>query len=332
MENQVVESVCITRLAEPYMIDTHFTGNQIYFGSKVGSFRIIPAAYSECYTEPYDPRHRSWYISAASGKKDVILLIDNSESMEIESARQVVKTVLKSLTLKDRVAIVAFSDKAWLLGDETRLVSATSENKDKLDRAIDNLAADGNSTNFYDAFETAFNAWDNTTSDGDNLIEDKYEGCNLAVLFLTDGQNSYKDITSATLEEENEQVMALINEKTEQIEKEWNIATAIFTFSFGDKADKNMSKTFACSTGGFWQHVEEGDDLINALSSYYEWYALGLVEDGNEDLAVVSSHCDAFITTHLHDSYRFCSGFQNTLLPPQVKTEPQYLFRFMIGR
>jgi hypothetical protein len=90
------------------------------------------------------------------------LLIDNSEGMEIESARQVVKTILKSLTLKDRVAIVAFSDKAWLLGDETRLVRATSENKDKLERAIDNLALNGSSSNFYDAFQSAFNAWDNT--------------------------------------------------------------------------------------------------------------------------------------------------------------------------
>jgi hypothetical protein len=340
MDRKVVESVCITRLAEPYMIDSwidmNFTANQVYFGSKMGSFRIIPAAYSEwCYNEPYDPRYRSWYIAAASGKKDVILLIGESmESMDLVSARHVVKTILKSLTLKDRVAIVAFSDKAWLLGDETRLVRATSENKDKLERAIDNLAADGNSTNFYDAFQTAFNAWDNTTSDEDNLVEDNYEGNNLAVLFLTDGQNSYKDITSATIDEENEKVMAFINQKMEQIENGPGvIATTIFTFSFGDNADKNMSKTFACGTGGFWQHVK-GDDPFTALSSYYEWYALGLVkEDGDEDLAVVSIRWNAFICYKIFTSSdRFCSGFLNTLLPPRVKMEPRYLFRSMIGR
>lgn len=298
MDKKVIESICITRLAEKYMIDNYrnLTGDQMYFGSKVGSLRIIPATYLDqvwCAENPYDPRHRPWYIAAASGKKDMILVIDRSQSMDgikMNSTREAAITILRSLTSEDRVAIVVFSDTARLLVDETRLVSATSENKDKLEKAIKNLTAAGKS-NFYDAFETAFDAWHNTSSDEDNLIEGvSYDGCNLAVLFLTDGQVSYNHTTS-TLEEANEQVMALVTEKIEQIESEWNITTTIFTFSFGDKWDKNFARTIACNSGGFWQHVNNADDLINEMSSYYEWYALGLGEGGNEeeDLIVVSS-------------------------------------------
>jgi uncharacterized protein YegL len=298
VDKKVVESVCITRLAEQYMVDNYinFTGDKVYFGSKVGSLRIIPAEYLEsrwCWDEPYDPRHRPWYIAAASGKKDVILVIDRSQSMDgdkIDCARKAAKTILRSLTSEDRVAIVAFSDNARLLGDETHLVHATPEKKDKIEEAINNLTAGGTS-NFYNAFEAAFGAWDNTTSDEDNLNEGNYDGCNLAVLFLSDGQISYNRTTS-TLEEENEKVIVLINEKTAQIEEKWNIITTIFTFSFGEQADQNSFKTIACNTGGFWQHVnvEDCDDLITAMSSYYEIYALGLGEGGNDDFAVVSSY------------------------------------------
>ena len=294
LDKKVVESICITRLAEQYMVDNYmnFTGDKAYFGSKVGSFRIIPAAYLEgrwCWDEPFDPRHRPWYVAAASGKKDVILVIDRSQSMDgdkIKRAQEAAKTILKSLTSEDRVAIVVFSDRARLLGDETRLVHATPENQDNLEKAIDNLTVNG-TTNFYDAFETTFNAWYNTVSDVDNL------NCNLAVLFLTDGQISYNHTTS-TLEEENKKVIELITEQTLQIKNEWNIATTIFTFSVGEQADKNISKTIACNTGGFWQHVEDDGDLINAMSSYYEMYVLGLGEGDDEDLAVVSSVVSCF--------------------------------------
>ena len=51
----VIESICYSRLAEEYMVDNYSTGNQMYFGSADGSFRIIPARHSEVCGE-YDPR------------------------------------------------------------------------------------------------------------------------------------------------------------------------------------------------------------------------------------------------------------------------------------
>ena len=85
-------------------------------------------------------------------------------------------------------------------------------------------------------------------------------------------------------------MIELITEQTLQIKNKWDIATTIFTFSVGEQADKNISKTIACNTGGFWQHVEDEGDLINAMSSYYKMYALELGEGDNyDDFAVVST-------------------------------------------
>ena len=144
------------------MVDNYmnFNGDKTYFGSKLGSFRIIPAAYLEgswCYEEPFDPRHRPWYVAAVSGKKDMILVIDRSKSMEgnkIERALEAAKTILKSLTSEDRVAIVVFSDWARLLGDETSLVHATPENQGQTSRSAERiiLVTTHHSTGNFDRF------------------------------------------------------------------------------------------------------------------------------------------------------------------------------------
>lgn len=60
----VIESVCYSQLAEEYMVD-YFNGNngnQMYFGSSTGAFRIIPARHSLTCGE-YDHRKRPWVSS-----------------------------------------------------------------------------------------------------------------------------------------------------------------------------------------------------------------------------------------------------------------------------
>jgi hypothetical protein len=56
----------------------------MYVGSNRGLFREYPGNYhgddsNKC--GDYDPRYRPWYTAAASGAKNVIILIDKSSSM-----------------------------------------------------------------------------------------------------------------------------------------------------------------------------------------------------------------------------------------------------------
>ena len=215
-------------------------------------------------------------MAGSSGPKDVVLVIDVSGSMDdygrMGLAKDAATTIIDTLTVADRVAIIAFSGEATQIGDignASSLIRATAENKRVLIDAINGLEANG-ATNFYAAFEKAFGALDNT------IRNEATSGCNIAVLFLTDGQ-----ITEGPKEDE---VISLVNNRTAQLAEDFNRKTTIFTFSLGYQADHTVTKSIACATAGIWTPVEDfSDDLVKEMSSYYKLYALGLGEGGNED-------------------------------------------------
>ena len=260
------------------MVDKFVAGNQMYFGSATGTFRIIPARHSEV-CGVYDPRRRPWFVAASSGPKDVVLVIDISGSMDdgrrIILAKEAATTIIDTLTVADRFAIVLFSDEASLMGDETGLIRATAGNKELMIEAIKSLEPKGG-TNFYDAFNMAFNAIDET------IKNERTSGCNVAVLFLTDGVITVgPGVVGGSADDE---VINLVNERTSSIAINHNRTTTIFTFSLGYEADHEVTKSIACNTGGIYTKVDDfSDDLVAAMSSYYKLYALGLGEGGNQE-------------------------------------------------
>lgn len=285
-DQETIESACYSRLAERYMAEKYAADEAFwakygvqpmwtYFGAHNGLFRKVPAIHQET-CGVYDHRRRPWFVAASSGPKDVVLVIDTSGSMDdygrMDLAKDASKTIIDTLTVADRVAIVSFSDVASQVGGYTTLIRATSENKQLLKDAIDDLVPNG-ATNFYDAFETAFDSLDSTIS------KDATTGCNVAVLFMTDGQ--------ITVGPSAEEVIGLVNERTEQFAEKYNDRKAtIFTFSLGYQADHDITKRIACSTNGVWTPVDDfSDDLVSAMGSYYKLFALGLGEGGNEDFA-----------------------------------------------
>ena len=90
--------------------------------------------------------------------------------------------MVETLTVADRVAVISFSSGAFQIGYNT-LVRATNNNKARLVQAIKNLNANGG-TNFAAAFQTTFDTLDKT------IQAESTSGCNIAVLFMTDGQIS----------------------------------------------------------------------------------------------------------------------------------------------
>jgi len=282
---EVIESACYSRLTEQYMIDKYEADEKFwakyniqpswtYFGAHNGLFRKIPATHQEQCGQ-YDPRRRPWFVAASSGPKDVVLVIDVSGSMSdygrMDIAKEAAITIVNTLTVADRVAVVSFATRATEIGGFKSLVRATHFNKKRLVTAIQNLTPNG-ATNFFDAFSTAFDAIDKT------IRSESTSGCNVAVLFMTDGQISEGP-------GENE-VIELVNGRTEQLATKYNRNTIISTFSLGLQADHSITKNLACSTNGIWTPVDDiTGDLVTAMSSYYKLFALGLGEGGNEDFA-----------------------------------------------
>lgn len=259
---------------EEYWAKYNVQPSWTYFAGHNAVFRQIPARHQEQCGQ-YDPRRRPWFVAASSGPKDVVLVIDTSGSMDdygrMDTAKRAAITVVDTLTVADRVAVVSFSDTASQIGDyySTNLVRATKANKDHLIQSIKNLYADG-ATNFHAAFDLAFSALDNT------IRSESSSGCNAAILFLTDGVIS----TGPGPEE----VITLVNRHTELLASKYDRKTTVFTYSLGYQADHDVTKAIACSTNGIWTPVEDSaEDLVTAMGSYYKLFALGLGEGGNED-------------------------------------------------
>jgi uncharacterized protein with von Willebrand factor type A (vWA) domain len=87
----------------------------MYLGSNRGLFREFPGNYhgdNNDVCDDYDPRYRPWYTIAASGAKNVIILIDKSSSMskagELEIAKNAVISVIDTLSISDNLAVIAF--------------------------------------------------------------------------------------------------------------------------------------------------------------------------------------------------------------------------------
>ncbi len=276
----ITESICYSRLAEPYMVekiraDEEYWGeygvqpswSYTMFGAQDGLFRMIPAFHQE-ECGGFDPRRRPWFVAASSGPKAVVLVLDVSFSMDdygrMAIAKEAARTVIETLTVADTFAVISFSSDASQVGGNTGLIRATAENKNRTIEAIEQLKPQG-FTNFSGAFTVAFDA-----------LEKNEISCNVAILFMTDGTIT-KGLNAT-------EVIGLVNNRTEQLESKFGKKTTIFTYSLGKDADHDVTKTIACSTGGIWTPVADIDgDLISAMSAYYKLFALGLGVEGNED-------------------------------------------------
>jgi hypothetical protein len=287
----VAETVCYSRLVEAYMIDNFKQSEFQYFGANNGLFRQISAlGRNNCGS--YDPRIRPWFVAAASGPKDVVLVIAGTNSMEridgaLKVTREAAKAVIGTLNVDDRFTVLAFTNDVYVLleGGSTFipvssvditdliLLRATSVNQNNAIEAINNLTPEGQA-DIYTAFETAFDTIYNT------LEKVETSGGPIAILFISDDQISETADTLEEAEFESEKILGLIENRTQQFEsRPVSRKVTIFTYSLGGDSDHDLLKNISCKTGGIWTLVDN-EDLVAEMSSYYKLFALGLDRKG----------------------------------------------------
>jgi hypothetical protein len=89
---------------------------QAYSGSSNWAFCIF-AGRTTHENEEYNPWKWPWLIAASSGSKNVILILDNSESMnqfnQTGRLKAGAERIIDLLTFSDRVAVVEYSTHQW---------------------------------------------------------------------------------------------------------------------------------------------------------------------------------------------------------------------------
>jgi hypothetical protein len=282
----VIESICYTQDLDDFFIKTReenqafwsefgIEPTSMYFGSETRHFRQYPAQY-ERNCGNFDPTVRPWFVAASSGPKNVALVLDTSKSMvgkPLELLKEAAKRIIQTLTVADRVIIVTFGDYAEVIGNSTNLYEASYENIQVLLDYIDNIEANG-VTNMYDAFETTFRVLKESKKAGSTV------NCSSAILFFTDGELNIPSQPNI----DNQAVLDLV--ATGLNETSTGHPTVLMTYSIGDSSavTHNLPSLLACSHDyGVHSKIEDINDIVGSLSSYYKFFSFGLRGGVNEN-------------------------------------------------
>lgn len=275
LQREARDAICFSEGLEPSWIAQQQADSSTafqFFGSTTGVMRMYPGDSTDRSNpkcDAYDPRVRSWYVSAVSGPKDLIIIVDTSGSMSqpivlgtstrLELAKTAVKSVLKTLSHVDRAQVVTFSSAAssfyppdhgvsstqyWgteqTYGSRTTptLVAMSEENYHAAERFVDSWIPTG-TTQAHLGFKKAFDIF--AASDSAEMTT----GCAKTILFLTDGQ--FADPDGASMGSNR---LSLLNAAHN---------THIFTYSVGAGAGHTLPKQIACAHNGVWAGL--GDDL-----------------------------------------------------------------------
>lgn len=257
-----------------------------YFGSNEGLYRMYPGRKWQTnfagFYEDYDPRVRPWYISATSGPKDVVIVLDCSYSMKgkkFEMAKSIAITVLNTLTKQDYVNIVCGHKSHWdevgkhkeiketvLSCQQNRLVPASTSHRKDLSAKIDNLVAEG-ATKLKDAFVKAFDLLSGSTG----------TGCQSFIIFVTDGLDTDGDkircgkgYYTRSGYVPGPKCQYNWNDVWSAVEKENKRDTRIFSYLVVDDGEEFPGK-LACDNRGFMKKIVENSNLISQMQDYYNF-------------------------------------------------------------
>ena len=252
-----------------------------YIGTPTGTARIYPGfSQKECHE--YDPRLRPWYIAATSGQKNVVIILDVSESMNdfgrLEAAKRAVIDIIDSLILFDYVGVVVFSDDARQL--QPHLLNGTRENLDKLISGVNQVKAKGG-TNYEAAFTSAFEMVNRS------LREGEIARCNTAILFVTDGV--------PTVGERNaDRLLTNILRMGDNLDSLNDGTPVFFTFVLGTSVRLDIPKRLACESDGFYVQVPDGGNLLKAMRSYADYFSILRQRPETAKTVWVEPYIDAF--------------------------------------
>jgi hypothetical protein len=168
------------------------------------------------------------------------------------------------------VNIVVFHSTARLIDSSLPyLAQATEENKARLNSSIQELLL-GTQTNFYDAFETAFDMLEmSVTLEKQACAISK---SNTAILFLTDGKANLPS-------SDTEPVVKLVNERIANLTDQLSIVLFTYSIAGADAEVDVFPSQLACAVErGIWSEISTESDIVQSLSSYYKLFALGLAD------------------------------------------------------
>ncbi|KAF5282678.1 hypothetical protein FQA39_LY17510 [Lamprigera yunnana] len=240
-----------------------------YFGSSSGIMRHYPAMNWTINDKGlFDCRIRTWFIEAATCTKDVVILLDNSGSMQGWSKHisfLIVNTILQTLSNNDYINVMNYSESVDYLIPcfEGMLVQATEENIKVILDALPQL----DPTNRSNVDTALIGAFDLLKSYREiRNCDENHRLCNQAIMLISDGiPSNLSDIT----------------EEYNRLDNGSSIPIRIFTYLVGkEPAHLEESMWIACTNRGYHCHVDALEQVTQAVYKYVMVLARPLVLQG----------------------------------------------------
>jgi len=232
-----------------------------YFGDQLSGALINWPAIPWCNEGTFDSRYRPWYSFAATGPKNVVLVIDTSGSMKSEGRMNLAKVagsaVIDTLTSYDWGSVVDFDGDTSIWS--SALLPMTRASREDAKSFISGMVADA-ATNFDDALKAAYTILQSSFSSGRAATCAAGVKATNVIVFLTDGQ---ADLDEAAL-------------------TRFNTATParVFSYALGSDADSAKVKRMACLTGGVGVAVTDSSTLKYRMATYF--YPLAMAIDSEK--------------------------------------------------
>lgn len=182
----------------------------------------------------FDPRTRPWFIAAATGIKNVVIVINNSMAeRNLAQSKRMVKAIIDTLGTDDFVSIVTYPVATSLLGPGINIQQVKKINKSSLKTSIDSLTVNAGLNNY----ESAFNKVK------EMLTEQKNKSIclppNNIVFFLTDtAPNDGTTVVSDLISN----ISLWNNDKSYSMK--------LFSYGVGPNVDKTFLKDLSCNFNG----------------------------------------------------------------------------------
>lgn len=259
-----------------------------YFGSAVGLIRLHPGRewdqnFAGFYND-YDPRVRPWYIGTTSGPKDVIIILDCSESMKFNGkfaiGTSIATVIIDTLTRQDYVNVICAHESHWndigkwhvyktevLSCQQDTMVKGTLAFKRDLKEKLAKLKPGGTSE-FDTAFGTAF-----------DLFQRKPKtGCQSILIFITDGQDTDGETVRCGAGQYTRSGYVPGPICKYNWTHYWSIVkklqfsprARIFSYLVKDNGQIFPGK-LACDNGGHFTILNDGENLINKMFNYFDY-------------------------------------------------------------
>jgi hypothetical protein len=260
-EQEFNEMSCATKDLDEIFIETKNRFAQIkwqYVGFYNSFYRKYPAALL-CN---YDPRSRPWYSAAISGSKNVVLMIDISNSMNpnLKNVKDAAKIILQeSMNSIDWVGVILFNSAAVSL--TPTLVRAEISTRNDLYNKLDPVDTSGVG-NYEEAFKAAYNLLADTKKNG------MLSSCQTVLLLLSDG-NSSKN------ENDNKNLIKFIDD----LETQNKIDAIIMTYGFGPNAKIENLLPISCSRNGKTELIDDALSIKEKMVGYYSFLASGFTRN-----------------------------------------------------